>query len=241
MDLNVPKLEAAFITYKRQLSRWILDLLMPPSCVQCGKVEIWLCDGCEQKIPLLTKPICAQCGQPLEDEPCKSCRTTPLRVAPIRSAFLFEDAIHAIHALKYRGATEVVEPLARRMAEAWQFHQFQSDLLVPVPLHPSRELRRGYNQSALLADALGKQIGIPTVLQTLLRVRNTESQTNLNRNKRRENVTAAFACTQNADFSGKVVTLVDDVATTGATLDACATVLMAHGAKTVNAFTLARA
>ncbi len=243
LALTVPKLETFFITYTRRLYHWILDLAVPPCCVQCGKVEIWLCDGCEKQLPLLTRPVCARCGQLLDDKSsCSSCRKGSLRVAPIRAAFPFEDAVRAaIHALKYRGATEVVVPLARRMAEAWQLHQFQSDLLLPVPLHPARELKRGYNQSALLAQALGEQLGIPAVSQALRRVRDTKSQTKLKRDQRRENVAAAFACTLDANFSGKVVTLVDDVATTGATLDACAVVLLAHGARSVNAFTLARA
>jgi len=217
---------------------------VPPCCVQCGKVEVWLCDKCEQKLPLLTRSVCPSCGQPLDDKTsCPTCRTSALRVAPIRAAFPFdEDAVRtAIHALKYRRATGIVVPLARQMAEAWRFHRFQSDLLVPVPLHPLRELKRGYNQSELLASALGEQVRIPTALHALQRVRETKSQTKLKRHQRRENVEAAFDCSPGADFSGQVVTLVDDVATTGATLDACAAVLLAHGASTVNAFTLARA
>ncbi len=224
------------------IRRWILDLLIPPCCVVCGKVETWLCDMCASMLPLLTEPVCERCGQPWDGEGlCPRCRTSLQHIAAIRSAFLFEGHIRdVIHALKYRGGAEVAPLLGRRMAEAWQRYAIKSDLLVPVPLYPDRQLQRGYNQSALLALALSQEIGIPVSVQGLIRVRNTASQTKLNQEERRKNVAAAFACYGDVSFAGKHVTLVDDVATTGATLDACADVLLANQAKAVNAFTLAR-
>jgi len=226
-----------------RIYRWTLDLFIPPCCVVCGKVETWLCDACTKKIPLLTGTVCQRCGKPWEENgPCPACKTSPLNVAPIRSAFLFEGQLRdAIHALKYRGGHAVVPLLAQRMAEAWKQYDIQSDLLVPVPLYPSREMKRGYNQSTLLAQALGHEIDVSVAPYALARVRNTASQTKLNRQDRQKNVKAAFAWTEKVDIVGKCVTLVDDVATTGATLDACAAVLLANKAKTVNAFTLARA
>jgi len=164
-----------------------------------------------------------------------------MRVAPIRAVFLFKGEIRdVIHALKYRGARDILKPLAGRMAESWRYHHMQSDVLVPVPLHATREAKRGYNQSVLIAKTIGQQVGLPVVSKALVRVRDTASQTRLNRSERKRNVDAAFSCVSCALFAGKHVTLVDDVATTGATLDACATVLLACGAQTVNAFTLAR-
>jgi len=163
-------------------------------------------------------------------------------VAPIRAAFLFKGEMRdVIHALKYRGASDILNPLAGRMAESWRHHRMQSDVLVPVPLHANREAKRGYNQAALVAKAIGRQVGLPIAGEALVRVRDTASQTRLNRDERKRNVDAAFTCVTCAPFAGKHVTLVDDVATTGATLDACATVLLACSAQTVNAFTLARA
>jgi len=226
-----------------RIYHWTLDLFIPPRCVVCGKVETWLCDACMKKIPLLTGTICPRCGKPWDQNGlCPMCRLSPLNVAPIRSAFLFEGQLRdAIHALKYRGGHTVAPLLAQRMAEAWKQYDMQSDLLVPVPLYPSRELKRGYNQSTLLAQALGHELDVAVAPDVLVRARNTASQTKLNRQDRRKNVEAAFAWTESMDIAGKHVTLVDDVATTGATLDACATVLLAHKAKVVNAFTLARA
>ena len=127
------------------------------------------------------------------------------------------------------------------MAEAWTRHGMHSDVLIPVPLYPSREAKRGYNQATLLAQALGRQIGVPVAERALSRVRNTVSQTRLKRPERKKNVEAAFVFTSNETLAGKCVTLVDDVATTGATLDACAVVLLAQGIESVSAFTLARA
>lgn len=225
------------------LYRWGLDLLLPPRCVVCGRLETWLCVTCAQQLPLAQGSFCSRCGRPWADGTlCPTCQTTPLQVAPIRSAFLFEGPIRdAIHALKYRGGREVARTLGARMAQAWQTAPLESDLLVPVPLYPDREVRRGYNQAALLATALGQQLHLPVAPRALQRLRNTPSQTRLNRQARRENVSGAFAATPGVQLAGRHVTVVDDVATTGATLDACAIALLSQGARAVSAFTLARA
>ncbi|MBN1921395.1 MAG: ComF family protein [Anaerolineae bacterium] len=170
------------------------------------------------------------------------CQEHPLQVNPVRSAFLFEEPIRsAIHALKYRGGVQVIDALAEPLKKAWCSLDMTSDLLIPVPLHKRREARRGYNQALVLAHALGAQLNLPTASRALQRVRDTASQTRLNREARRQNVADAFAVFPGLDLTGLVVTLVDDVATTGATLNACAVVLLEAGAKAVNAFTLARA
>jgi ComF family protein len=127
------------------------------------------------------------------------------------------------------------------MVEAWQRADLVTDLFVPVPLHPRREAKRGYNQANLLARALGDALEVPVASRLLQRSRATVSQTKLNRKQRRENVSGAFAYTNDIPLDDMHLTLVDDVATTGATLEACADVLLAHGAECVNAFTLARA
>lgn len=170
------------------------------------------------------------------------CRAAPLHVSPIRAAFLFEGEIRdVIHALKYRGARDILRPLEQRMAASWRQYNMQSDVLLPVPLHAKREAKRGYNQAVLVAKAMGRQIGTPVVEDVLVRVRETASQTKLNREERKRNVDAAFACVTCTLVNARRVTLVDDVTTTGATLEACAKVVLACGAQSVNAFTLARA
>jgi ComF family protein len=239
------------LRYGWSVHRQVLDLLVPPRCVVCKRVETWLCDRCVPQIPLFDAPVCPRCGCPKnvydtsgEDagQLCAVCRTAPLRVSPIRAVFPFTGEIRdIIHALKYRGARDILNPLAGRMVESWRYHAMQSDVLVPVPLHTNREARRGYNQAVLIAKALGRRVSLPVASGVLLRVRDTASQTRLNRNERKQNVEDAFTCVTCDPFTGRRVTLVDDVATTGATLDACAMALLACGAQTIGAFTLARA
>jgi len=220
---------------------WIVDLVAPPSCVICGQVETWLCENCASQISLLKGAICQRCGKLWDkSELCSTCQRTPLKVAPVRSAFKYDAIRHIIYALKYRGATEVVPYLSPQLQKSWRNYHLPSDLLVPVPLHATREKKRGYNQSRIITQTLSAILNIPTQ-SVLMRTKNTASQTKLNQRERHQNVKAAFACISNTDVKGKHITLVDDVATTGATLDACATVLLGNGAKSVNAFTLARA
>ena len=229
--------------FVRHLSRVLLDLVLPPRCVVCGRVETWLCEACAQQIPFSDRPMCSRCGDAWEGSGiCTRCRTSPLHLASIHSVFVYQDAIRdAIHALKYRGGREVARPLAGRMADAWRTHRMTSDLLVPVPLHVDREAQRGYNQSQLLARHLATQTGPPLAEALLFRVRPTASQARLGPRERWSNVKDAFACADSHDLTGLHVTLVDDVATTGATLDACAVALLARGARTVSAITLAHA
>lgn len=232
-----------FNRYVWSFYRWGLDLLFPPSCVSCKRVGTWLCEPCAQQIPLFEAPLCSRCGRPWSKPGlCPVCRKTPLQVNPIRAVFIFAPPIREVlHALKYRGGGAVVTTLAAKMGAAWRQQGMESDLLLPVPLHPSREVKRGYNQATLLALALGKQVDVPVWTRVLMRVRNTPSQTKLNRQERKENMADAFVCAAGLNLAGMRVTLIDDVATTGATLDACAGVLLQAGAAAVNAFTLARA
>jgi ComF family protein len=227
----------------KHVYRLALNLVLPPLCVVCGRVNTWLCLGCAEQLPLAHHTICVRCGDAYEgDGICERCRKTPLSVLPIRSAFVFKDAIRdAIHALKYRGAREVAEPLAWRMTQAWYQQQLHGDVLVPVPLYLDREVERGYNQAYLLARALAPQIGVPMEASLVFRVRPTRSQARLRVAERWANVHGAFACSETVDLSGVRVMLIDDVATTGATLDACAVALLSRGARVVSAFTLAHA
>ena len=223
--------------------RWLLDLCLPPCCVVCGKVERWLCDSCASQIPFLGANICPRCGRPWSAKGvCRNCLVAPLSIAPVRSAYLYDGPIRdAIHAYKFRGARTLCTLLAQQMVLAWASYSMLSDVLIPVPLHPKREQQRGYNQAALLATELGRGINVPVVNDELVRTRNTASQTHLNREERLHNVAGAFVCKTKGRFAGIRVTLIDDVATTGATLDACALALLAYGADKVGAFTLARA
>ncbi len=220
----------------------LLDLLFPPRCVVCYRVGTWLCPECVDRLPSLSGPVCPCCGVPTPDgTPCRACREAPLRLEGIRSAAPYRGPVRvAIHYLKYRHARELADPLGELMARYWRQDPLPAEVIVPVPLYPSRLRRRGYNQAALLAWALSRRIGLPMDEDALCRVRATASQMRLKAADRRRNVEGAFQCTSDR-LNGRRVLLVDDVCTTGATLEACADVLRAGGARQVWALTLARA
>lgn len=145
-----------------------------------------------------------------------------------------------MHHLKYRRRAELAEPLGKLMAAYWTQHPMPVDVVVPVPLHAARLRERGYNQAALLAREMARRAGLAIDEQTLVRQRATSPQVDLNARQRKENVDGAFRCSSNA-LAGKQVLLIDDVCTTGATLEACAVALYQGGARSVQALTLARA
>jgi ComF family protein len=146
----------------------------------------------------------------------------------------------AIHAFKYEGVAALAVPLARLMAEYWSSHPMSIDVVVPVPLHRNRLRRRGFNQAAYLARELAKRVDVTVDEDILVRHRSTAAQVDLDAEQRKENVRDAFRSIDRGAV-GKRVLLIDDVCTTGSTLDACAVALRQGGASSVQALTLARA
>ncbi len=172
---------------------------------------------------------------------CARCRTSPLQIERIRSVVYFEGVLReAMHRLKYRGRIALAEPLGDLMALYWMQYPMPADIVVPVPLHSARLRERGYNQAALLAREMARRVGLAVDEQVLVRRRATAPQVELNARQRKENVRAAFHCSDDG-LTGKRVLLIDDVCTTGATLEACAVALYEGGACGVQALTLARA
>ena len=195
-----------------------------------------------ERLPRVEPPFCARCGdQVVTDGLCARCRTSPLQIECIRAVVYFEGVLReALHQLKYRGRTVLAEPLGGLMAAYWMQHPLSADVVVPVPLHAARLRERGYNQAALLARVMARRIGLPLDERTLVRQRATASQVDLDASQRKENVRGAFSCFDRT-LAGRRVLLVDDVCTTGATLEACAVALYEGGARSVQALTLARA
>lgn len=219
-----------------------LDLLFPPRCIGCRREGAFLCPSCLKGLPVLREPFCLRCAQPLaRGDRCGRCSQAPLEIDGIRATFLMEGAIReAVHRLKYQNLRALAPLLGDLMARYLESWPIPCQVLVPVPLHPSRQRGRGYNQSFLLAQALGKGLRKPVESRTLIRTRPTASQAQAaSAEQRRANVTGAFAC-RDARLAGAQVLLIDDVCTTGATLEACAVALKAAGVSSVWGLALAR-
>jgi ComF family protein len=225
-----------------KLKRVALDLLFPKWCVGCGKDGDFICSSCCQSLSHLTPPLCPLCGKPQpEGILCASCVNWQAEIDGIRSPFQFEGVIRkAIHQLKYQNIRSLTETLARLLSDYLTTSSIPKGILVPVPLHPKRLRERGYNQSGLLARELGKLANLDLVDDYLIRRQHTDPQTKVSTvRERRSNVACAFICRDHR-LRNKQVLLIDDVAISGATLDACAAALKASGVTSVWGLTVAR-
>jgi len=219
-----------------------LDLLFPQHCVGCGKEGEFLCYSCRQSLPRITPPLCPRCGRPQPSGIlCPSCVSWSAKIDGIRSPFRFDGTMReAIHQLKYRNLRVLAVPLAKLLQDYLITDPMPAEVLVPVPLHQKRLRERGYNQSSLLARQLGKLANLPIADDCLIRQRHAPPQARTATvEERRSNVTDAFACRDHR-LRDKQVLLIDDVSTSGATLDACAAALKAGGATSVWGLVMAR-
>lgn len=228
----------------------VLSVVFAPACAACGELLEHptrgpVCAACWHSILPLTPPLCDSCGDPLPTwriisvplARCPRCRRARRTVDRARAIGSYDGALRAIvHALKYEGRRSLAKPLAELMKDRGADVLAGSDCLVPVPLHPSRRRTRGFDQALDLA----RHLGVP-IHQALRRVRATPTQTGLPAAKRHRNVRGAFALAPRArSLAGATAVLVDDVSTTGATLEACARVLKEAGVREVRALIAAR-
>lgn len=221
----------------------LLALFFPVRCVNCHQAGSLFCSECQRKVEFVLPPLCPLCGSPSSnDQLCRQCQRDAPAIDGIRSVAFFEGPLRqAVHAFKYRGLRSLAAPLASLMAVYCRRDPLPADAIVPVPLHRSRLRERGYNQAALLARALGAEIGLPVHEDWLVRTRATPPQVGLDASGRKMNVAGAFHCRDGDAVAGCRVLLVDDVCTSGATLESCSLALCQAGARSVWAFTLARA
>ncbi|MDD5312168.1 MAG: ComF family protein [Dehalococcoidia bacterium] len=225
----------------KQLTEIVTDFFFPRQCIGCGKVGDFICDQCSKKLPRLLPPICQKCGKPESSGIyCQACWKKQDGIDAIRSVFIFNGMIRtAVHELKYRNLRAIAAPLAGHMADYANENIISGDIVVPVPLHIKRLRQRGYNQSELLAIEFAGIVKLP-ISNCLSRTRDSQPQVRTsNANMRRENVKNAFSCA-NKEIIDRHVILIDDVCTSGATLEACTVALKQAGVKNVVGFTLAR-
>ncbi len=235
----------AIPTLLQKSSQLLLDFLFPPRCIHCQQPDTWLCEVCYSKINFIFEPVCQKCGSPQEKNLDTSKHKCPglgwQAIDGIRAAAHFEDTPirDAIHWLKYHNHRAIVSRLGQILSDTYHHYTLKADVIVPVPLHRHRYKERGYNQSELLAANLCALLNLPLNTSTLQRIRYTEAQVNLSVEARQKNVIDAFACQDNQLASQRVL-LIDDVCTTGATLDACASALKQTEVLSVWGLTLAR-
>lgn len=229
-----------------------MDTVFPPRCFSCEELtgaQGGLCTACWEGITFISAPLCARCGVPFpygmgaESAECMPCLTSAPPYAKARAVFSYDDGSRRlITRYKYNDRTHATPMYAAWLARAGAELLAEVDVIIPVPLHRWRLLRRRYNQSALLAAGLARQTKKPVRMTALLRTRHTPQQVGLTREQRRQNVEDAFAVPSREleKIMGKTVLLVDDVLTTGATLESCTRALLDAGVSTVYVLTLGR-
>jgi ComF family protein len=219
----------------------LLDLVLPPRCGGCRMTGSWLCEACRNRIRRLEEPLCRRCGVEVESarREC-GCRTRLKSLARLRSAAAYDGPLEvAIHRFKYQGWRKLAAPLALLIAERVAVEGLAARSAVSVPLHPSRLRQRGFNQAELLARELRSRMGVVKPVGELVRTRATPPQVGHDRLWRSSNVQGAFRWI-GPPLDGGPILLVDDVATTGATLEACANALRAAGSGPVMGVSIAR-
>ncbi len=216
-----------------------LDAVFPPRCVSCRAFGRFVCDGCSSRMVAAEHPRCGVCWQPSRDSRCEQCRGEQPAFTAVRSVYAYGGpARDLIHALKYNGLSAVAPQMGEAMAALLLAWKPCVSAIVPVLMAGSRQRRRGYNQSALLASEIGRCTGITVAGRALSRRAGASQVEQPDEAARRANVKGAFASGREP-VSGSVV-LVDDTMTTGATLDACARDLRSAGADRVYSLTFAR-
>src|SRR5712672_842311 len=235
----------------RSTWRFALDLGLPPLCPACRGLlgdDGGLCAACWSRLSFIARPYCERLGTPFGYDPGPGVLSTeavshPPAFGRARAAVRYDDVASAlVHALKYGDRLDLAPIMGRWMAHAGRELTAQADLLVPVPLHWRRQWARRFNQAATLARSISEASGVPVLDDALKRVRATPQQVGLNRTDRASNMQGAFQVPEDRQSSvfGKRLILIDDVLTSGATVDTCTRALLRAGAAGVDVLVFAR-
>ena len=230
----------------RTQETFFLDLLYPRRCPVCHNAAPQghdICPSCVGRLPLIRGNRCPKCGKPVEAEGelCHDCRVTPHVYEEGVGIFLYEDIMRSsLSWLKYKGRREYGTVLGMLMGYYGKemLRSWRADALVPVPVHRKRLLKRGYNQAEELAKGLSRTVRLPVFADALVRTRETAAMKELTPRERRKNLAGAFSSGRGS-VRGKRAVLIDDIYTTGATIDVCASYLKQQGAEAVFFMTLA--
>ena len=217
-------------------TEWLWDLLFPRRCPVCDGVLRFggedVCPECFRKGKFIREPVCMKCGKELreEGEYCQDCMRK--RHSYIQGAAVFEytSIAASIYRFKYGGRQEYARFFGRCMAEELEerMRRWQVQALVPVPVHPSRKRKRGYNQAELLAGVISRRTGIPVRQDLIVRQKKTVPQKELDEKQRQNNLKKAFKIIKN-DVKLDTIVIIDDIYTTGSTINAMATMLHIAG------------
>ncbi len=231
----------------RTIRSSLIDMIYPPRCAVCEKIlppgAIGACPDCIRALPWVRGARCVKCGKPIdspEREYCLDCGMHPHWFQEGRSAFLYEKGARlAVDRLKFYNRREYVGFFGQVLQALSEetFPRWHPDCLVPVPMHPRKKAERGYDQAALLAEELGRRLHMSVREDLLVRARYTGASKKLGRSGRRKNLRGAFAVQDNVQIPERIV-LIDDIYTTGATMDEAGSVLCRSGVKSIFFLTL---
>jgi len=223
---------------------FFLNIIFPRKCVGCGQEGAWICEGCRAKIVMVKSPTCPICHKLTKNGHfCSRHRRGKALTGIISVAYLDQGPLkELIHYFKYRNIRELTDFLAELMMERLKLGFPYGDLLiVPVPLHPARQAMRGYNQAELLANKIGEYYDIESANDLVRRIKNNKPQVELKAKERWQNVQGVFNLCQGIErIKGKTVLLVDDITTTGATLNEIGRLLRKKGARQIWGLVMAK-
>lgn len=234
----------------RAVPRLAIDIALPALCISCREPVAGegVCAACWAKLSFIAPPFCARLGIPFVYDPgpgllSMEAIANPPAYQRARAAVRYDDVARTmVHALKYQDRTDLAPAMGRWMARAGRELLKEADMLVPVPLHWRRAWSRRYNQSGALARVIGRSVGLPVTGNILRRVRPTQQQIGLSRSERADNVQGAFKVPseKKSSVQGRRIVLIDDVLTSGATVDACSRALLRARAASVDVLVFAR-